>query len=102
MRQRLHNPWKSVRQRNWTRLTRFFEYPAAIRQVVYTTNTVEGFHPTGGPAPNSVCDEVQGCFLIRNSFVKTALSDHTTHHRKVEDALGQLVTDRAATGHFIR
>ncbi|WP_186742310.1 IS256 family transposase [Spirosoma utsteinense] len=32
--------WK----RNWLRLTRFFEYPAAIRKVVYTTNTVEGFH----------------------------------------------------------
>ena len=31
-------------QRNWTRLTCFFEYPAAIRKVVYTTNTVEGFH----------------------------------------------------------
>jgi putative transposase len=31
-------------QRNWSRLTRFFEYPAAIRRVVYTTNTVEGFH----------------------------------------------------------
>ncbi len=32
--------WK----RNWLRLTRFFDYPAAIRKVVYTTNTVEGFH----------------------------------------------------------
>lgn len=31
-------------QRNWGRLSRFFEYPAAIRKVVYTTNTVEGFH----------------------------------------------------------
>ncbi|GAA4459405.1 IS256 family transposase [Nibrella saemangeumensis] len=31
-------------QRNWLRLTRFFEYPSAIRKVVYTTNTVEGFH----------------------------------------------------------
>lgn len=31
-------------QRNWLRLTRFFEYPPAIRKVVYTTNTVEGFH----------------------------------------------------------
>lgn len=31
-------------QRNWLRLTRFFEYPAAIRKVIYTTNTVEGFH----------------------------------------------------------
>lgn len=32
--------WK----RNWLRLTRFFEYPPAIRKVVYTTNTVESFH----------------------------------------------------------
>ena len=32
--------WK----RNWLRLTRFFEYPAAIRKAVYTTNRVEGFH----------------------------------------------------------
>ncbi|GAA4421897.1 IS256 family transposase [Nibrella viscosa] len=31
-------------QRNWLRLTRFFEYPAPVRKVVYTTNTVEGFH----------------------------------------------------------
>lgn len=31
-------------RRNWLRLTRFFDYPAAIRKVVYTTNTVEGFH----------------------------------------------------------
>lgn len=31
-------------QRNWTRLTRFFDYPMAIRKVVYTTNPVEGFH----------------------------------------------------------
>ena len=28
--------WK----RNWLRLTRFFDYPTAIRKVVYTTNTV--------------------------------------------------------------
>ncbi len=31
-------------ERNWTRLTRFFDYPPASRRVVYTTNTVEGFH----------------------------------------------------------
>jgi putative transposase len=28
---------------NWLRLTRFFEYPAAIRKVVYTKNIVESF-----------------------------------------------------------
>jgi putative transposase len=31
-------------QRNWARLTCFFNYPPAIRKVIYTTNTVEGFH----------------------------------------------------------
>ena len=31
-------------RRNWLRLTRFFDYPPAIRKVVYTTNTVESFH----------------------------------------------------------
>jgi len=31
-------------QRNWARLMRFYEYPPAIRKVIYTINTVEGFH----------------------------------------------------------
>lgn len=31
-------------QRHWVRLTGFFEYPMAIRKVIYTTNPVEGFH----------------------------------------------------------
>ena len=31
-------------QRNWTRLMRFYDYPPAIRKVIYTTNMVEGFH----------------------------------------------------------
>lgn len=31
-------------QRNWLRLTRFFDYPPAIRKGMYTTNPVEGFH----------------------------------------------------------
>ena len=29
---------------NWERLTRYFQYPAAIRRLIYTTNMVEGFH----------------------------------------------------------
>jgi transposase-like protein len=31
-------------ENNWDRLTRYFQYPAAIRRIIYTTNTVEGFH----------------------------------------------------------
>ena len=29
---------------NWERLTAYFEYTEAIRRIIYTTNTVEGYH----------------------------------------------------------
>ncbi len=30
--------------KNWAELTPFFEYPAEIRKIIYTTNAVEGYH----------------------------------------------------------
>lgn len=32
--------WRS----NWSRLSQYFKYPEPIRRLVYTTNTVEGYH----------------------------------------------------------
>lgn len=29
---------------NWTELSTYFKYPAEVRKLIYTTNTVEGFH----------------------------------------------------------
>lgn len=29
---------------NWDDLTQYFKYPSEIRRIIYTTNTVEGFH----------------------------------------------------------
>lgn len=29
---------------NWERLSNYFQYPEPIRRLVYTTNTVEGYH----------------------------------------------------------
>jgi putative transposase len=29
---------------NWSRLSNYFKYPEAIRRLIYTTNTVEGYH----------------------------------------------------------
>ena len=29
---------------NWEKLTAYFKYPAAIRKLIYTTNTIEGYH----------------------------------------------------------
>jgi transposase-like protein len=31
-------------QRNWEKLTTYFAYPEAIRKLIYTTNTIEGYH----------------------------------------------------------
>ncbi|MCY9669552.1 IS256 family transposase [Paenibacillus alginolyticus] len=31
-------------QNNWDELTSYFRYPAEIRKIVYTTNTIEGYH----------------------------------------------------------
>lgn len=31
-------------QKNWDKLSAFFDYPEAIRRVIYTTNTIEGYH----------------------------------------------------------
>ena len=31
-------------QANWGKLSTFFGYPEAIRRVIYTTNTIEGYH----------------------------------------------------------
>ncbi len=31
-------------QRNWDKLTTYFKYPADIRRMIYTTNTIEGYH----------------------------------------------------------
>lgn len=30
--------------RNWDKLSTYFKYPAAIRKLIYTTNTIEGYH----------------------------------------------------------
>ena len=31
-------------EKNWAELTTFFEYPAEIRKIIYTTNAVESYH----------------------------------------------------------
>lgn len=31
-------------RRNWPKLTTYFRYDASIRKLIYTTNTIEGFH----------------------------------------------------------
>ena len=46
---------------NWERLSNYFKYPEPIRKLIYTTNTVEGYHrmvrkvtKTKGAFPNEM------------------------------------------------
>lgn len=69
-------------QRNWLRLTarrpgRFFEYPAAIRKVVYTTNTVEGFHRQIRCVTKSKPGRRSGCLSMGNCSAENPLSNHS-------------------------
>lgn len=52
-------------QNNWDRLTRYFRYPAAIRRIIYTTNTVEGFHKQLRQVTKT-----KGAFTSDNALVK--------------------------------
>jgi len=31
-------------ENNWSKLSTYFKYPAGIRKLIYTTNTIEGYH----------------------------------------------------------
>ena len=31
-------------QRNWEKLSTYFKYPEAVKKLIYTTNTIEGYH----------------------------------------------------------
>src|SRR6185437_4606673 len=39
-----YRPMCQIWRRNWERITPFFQYPAEIRKVIYTTNAVEALH----------------------------------------------------------
>ena len=62
-------------EKNWEDLTTFFNYPADIRRIIYTTNTVEAYHPTA-PAGNE--DEV--LFSFTRGCAQAAIPGHCRHH----------------------
>lgn len=52
-------------ENNWERLTRYFRYPTAIRRIIYTTNTVEGFH-----RQLRQVTKTKGAFTSDNALIK--------------------------------
>ncbi|MBK6347902.1 MAG: IS256 family transposase [Bacteroidales bacterium] len=53
--------WRS----NWTRLSNYFKYPEQIRRLIYTTNTVEGYHRMVRKVTKS-----KGAFTSDNAMLK--------------------------------
>jgi putative transposase len=52
-------------ERNWDRLTEYFEFPAEIRRIMYTTNTVEGYHRQVRKVTKT-----KGAFTSENALIK--------------------------------
>lgn len=43
-------------QDNWEKLTEYFQFTSDIRRMIYTTNTIEGYHRS-----DTESDKKQGC-----------------------------------------
>lgn len=56
----------------WALLSPYFDYPAAVRKVMYTTNTVEGYHRAVTES-----NQDQGGFLLRSGPAETGLPDNS-------------------------
>ncbi|MCC7464897.1 MAG: IS256 family transposase [Saprospiraceae bacterium] len=52
-------------ENNWDRLSRYFQYPTAIRRIIYTTNMVEGFH-----RQLRQVTKTKGAFTSDNALIK--------------------------------
>ena len=65
---------------NWERLTEYFQYTPAIRKLIYTTNTVEGYHrqvrkvtKNKGVFPSDTALEKRLCILPIETLVGNGL-----------------------------
>ena len=59
---------------NWANLSTYFKYPEAVRRLIYTTNTIEGFNrqlrkvtksKTVFPSDDSLLDMPGNCIIIQ-------------------------------------
>ena len=53
--------------RNWANISTFFQYSPAIRKIIYTTNTIEGYHRQIRKITKS-----KGAFTSENALLKLA------------------------------
>ena len=80
---------------NWEQLTEFFQYTKEIQRMIYTTNTVEGYHRQ----IRKITKNKGGA--IRHDTGETCLSGLPQRQPEVDDAAGQLGVCLATTGYKV-
>jgi transposase-like protein len=79
---------------NWDRLTAYFQYSQHIRRIIYTTNTVEGYHRQLRKVTKN-----KGVFTSDTALEKTCLSCIYENTEEVDTTGAELGPDGPATGH---
>ena len=69
-------------QNNWEELATFFEFPNEIRRLIYTTNTVEGYHRQLRKVLKN-----KSSFSTPSGSSKTTLPGYYGHHEKMNTTL---------------
>lgn len=79
---------------NWDRLTAYFQYSQHIRRIIYTTNTVEGYHRQLRKVTKN-----KGVFTSDTALEKLVYLAFTRIRRKWTQPVQNWGIDRPATGH---
>ena len=85
--------WKD----NWANLSTYFKYPEAVRRLIYTTNTIEGFNRQLRKVTKS-----KTVFPSDDSLLKNAVSGHDRYHQEMDGTPSGLGTDPFSAGNFLR
>ena len=66
---------------NWEKLSTYFDYSAPIRKIIYTTNTVEGFHRQVRKVTKSKGAFTSDMALLKLVYLVTKRIEKNGHHR---------------------
>ena len=77
---------------NWERLSAYFQYSQHIRRIIYTTNTVEGYHRQLRKVTKN-----KGVFTSDTALEKTGISRLYENPQEVDSAGSELGTNGSAT-----
>lgn len=81
---------------NWDRLTAYFQYSQHIRRIIYTTNTVEGYHRQLRKVTKN-----KGVFTSDTALEKLVYLAFTRIRRKWTQPVQNWGIDRPATGNLV-